>query len=269
MTPHPFLERGLTVLETRLTKPRGSFAPLAATRPFITLARETSAGATTVGQLLVPMLDEVLGEKGQGWVFLDKNLLTHALAQHHLPERLAQYLPEDRISEIKDIIGEFMGLHPPLWELEQQVLEAILQLAQVGRVIFVGRASFLVTKSLPAGFHVRLIASPEVRLRRTMALLKCDEKAAREHMQGTDRGRQRYMKTRFGSNADDPHLYDLVINTDRISAPTTARIIVDSLRDRLADLQSGLTEVGRQSDPAPAPAVAAGPPTPPEFSPEI
>jgi cytidylate kinase len=253
MTQHPFLERGLAVLETRLTKPLGPLATLTTARPFVTLSRETSAGATTVGQLLVPMLDEVLGEKGQGWVFLDKNLLAHALAQHHLPERLAQHLPEDRISELKGIIGEFMGLHPPLWELEQQVLESILQLAQVGRVIFVGRASFLATKSLPAGFHVRLVASLEVRVKRTMALLNCDETAAREHIQQTDRGRQRYLKTRFGRDADDPHLYDLVINTDRISAATTARIILDSLRDRLSDLQSGQTEPGRPSDPAPAP----------------
>lgn len=55
------------------------------------------------------------------------------------------------------------------------------------------------------------------------------------------------MKTRFGSDVGDPHLYDLVINTDRISAATTARIIVDSLRDRLSDLQSG------QAEPAAAP----------------
>jgi cytidylate kinase len=267
MTQHPFLERGLAVLETRLKIPPGQLAHLAAALPFITLSRETSAGATTVGQLLVPMLDEALGEKGQGWVFLDKNLLTYALAQRNLPERLAQHLPEDRISEMRGIIGEFMGLHPPLWELEQQVLEVILQLAQVGRVIFVGRASFLVTKSLPAGFHVRLVASPEVRLRRTMALLTCGETAAREHIQRTDRGRQRYLKTRFGSDVDDPHLYDLVINTNRISPATTARIIVDSLRDRLADLQAGETKV--QQGPEVASSLAAEPPASPGHSPAI
>ena len=248
MTQHSYLEQGLTLLETRFKNSSGQFARAAESRPFITLSRETSAGATTVGQLLVPLLDEALGEKGQGWVFLDKNLLAHLLAQHNLPERLAQHLPEDRISEIKGIIGEFMGLHPPLWELEQQVLEAILQVAQVGRVIFVGRASCLVTQSLPAGFHVRLVASPEVRLRRTMALLNCSEAAAKEHLQSTDRGRQRYLKARFGKEVDDPHLYDLVINTDRISAATTAHIIVSSLCDRLAGLQSGPASNGKRPE---------------------
>jgi len=237
MSQHSYLEQGLTLLETRFKGSAGQFMPAVA-RPFITLSRETSAGATTVGQMLVPLLNEALGEKDHPWVFLDKNLLAHALAQHHLPERLAQHLPEDRISEIKGIIGEFMGMHPPLWELEHQVLEAILQIAQIGRVIFVGRASFMVTKSLPAGFHVRLIASYEVRLHRTRELLQCSEAEARAHMQRTDRGRGRYLKARFGKDPDEPHLYDLVINTDRISPRTTARIIVSSLCDRLAGLES-------------------------------
>jgi len=240
MSHHAYLERGLAVLETRL-KPAGLAGQLpypGEPRPFITLSRETCAGATTVGQLLVPMLDEALGEKGQGWVFLDKNLIAHALAQHNLPARLAEYLPEDKISEINGIIGELTGLHPPLWELEQEVLETILQLAQVGRVILVGRASFVVTKPLPAGFHVRLVASVEVRIQRMMAMLNCSEAVAQEQIRKADRGRRRYLKTRFSSDVEDVHLYDLVINTDRITAATTARIVVDALRDRLTGLRT-------------------------------
>ncbi len=239
MSQHAYLERGLTVLEARL-KPAaqaGQVGYPVEPRPFITLSRETCAGATTVGQLLVPMLDEALGEPGHPWVFLDKNLIAHALAQRNLPERLAEYLPEDKISEINGIIGELTGLHPPLWELEQEVLETILQLAQVGRVILVGRASFVITKSLPAGFHVRLVASEEVRIRRMMSMLNCSEALAREQIRKADRGRRRYLRARFGDNPEDVHLYDMVINTDRISAATTGRIIVDALRDRLTGLR--------------------------------
>jgi cytidylate kinase len=251
VSQHAYLERGLTVLEARL-KPAGQpgqlpypFEP----RPFVTLSRETCAGATTVGQALVPMLDEALGEPGQPWVFLDKNLIAHALAQRNLPARLAEYLPEDKISEINGIIGELAGLHPPLWELEQEVLETILQLAQVGRVILVGRASFVITKSLPAGFHVRLVASEEVRTRRMMGLLNCSEAVARDQLRKADRGRRRYLQARFGDNPEDVHLYDLVINTDRISAETTARIIVDALRHRLRGLKSSPAPFEARADP--------------------
>lgn len=233
------LERGLAVLEARLKDPvatgPGHYAP--EVRPFITLSRETGAGATTVGTLLVPLLDRALGEKSQGWVLLDKNLINHALAQRNLPERLAEHLPEDKISEIDAIIGELVGLHPPLWELEQQVVEAILQLAQVGRVILVGRASCLVTRSLPGGLHVRLVAPPDVRARRMTVLLNCDEATAREHIRRTDRARQRFLRTHYEREINDPHLYDLVANTDQIAPDILAHLIVQALCERIDRLR--------------------------------
>ena len=240
MPQHAYLEQGLAVLETRLKIPQsGQIGRAPEARPFITLGRETGAGATTTGQLLVPLLDQALGEKGQGWIFLDKNLLAHVLAQHNLPERLAAHLPEDKISEIKAIIGEWVGLHPSLWELEHKVAEAILQLAHVGRVVIAGRAACLITQSLPGGFHVKLVASPEVRAQRMMKLLNCDAAVATAHNRKTDLARRRYVKARFGQDIDDPHHYDLVINTDRMSAAAVARLIVEAVHGRHADLQTG------------------------------
>ena len=246
-----YLERGLTVLETRLQGPLqpGPGGRRTEVRPFITLGRETGAGATTIGNLLVPMLDETLGEKDQGWVFLDKNLLAHALARHQLPERLADYLPEDKISETKSVIGELMGMHPSIWQLEHQVAEAILQLAHVGRVVLAGRAAYLITQSLPGGFHVKLVAPLETRIPRMMALLGCDAAAAAAHIRKTDRARRRYVKTRFGRDIDDTHLYDLVINTERISPASAASLIVAALRDRLTGLRE---EMGAETRPAAA-----------------
>jgi len=250
MPQRTYLERGLSVLEARLQNPQPGFTGHAIdAHPFITLSRETGAGATTLGTLLIPQLDEAFGEEGQGWVFLDKNLLAQALARRNLPERLAEHLPEDKISEIKAVIGELVGLHPPLWDVERQVAEAILQLAHMGRVILVGRASFLITRSLPSGLHVRLVASLEVRIKRMMGLLDCSAAEAEEYIRKMDRGRQRHLRTRFEQDIEDPHTYDLVINTDRMSPQTVAHLVMRALHDRLADLQAG---VGVKAPPAAA-----------------
>ena len=239
MTQRSHVETGLSVLEARLQNPQpATIRRPAEVRPFITLGRETGAGATTTGQALVPLLDQAFKEQGQGWVFLDKNLLAHALATHNLPERLAQHLPEDKISEIKAVVGELVGLHPSLWELEHKVAEAILQLANVGQVVIAGRAAYLITRSLPGGFHVKLAASAEVRIGRMMRLLNCDGAAAAAHIRKTDRARRRFVRTRFERDPDDPHLYDLVINTDQMSPGAVARIILEGLRNRLRDLDA-------------------------------
>ncbi len=234
MPSHTYLDHGLTILNTRMQEPGASSSPRSAGEapPFITLSREACAGATTLGQLLLPLLDRDFGLESKSWMFLDKNLLNFALSSRQLPERLADMLPEDRISEIKGIIGELVGLHPPLWQLEQQIGETILQLARSGRVIFAGRAAHLLTWSLPGGFHVRLVASKETRIRRMMDLRKCDWAAAEEMIGLSDTARRRFVKTNFGTDIDDPHTYDLVINTDRLSPAAVAVLVHEGLKQR-------------------------------------
>jgi len=236
MTPHQYLEQGLTVFEARLRNPAESPAPHpgAAIRPFITISRETGAGATTLGQRLLPLLDQRFGSAEQPWMLLDKNLLTHALTFHHLPESLAEFLPEDRMPEFKGVIGELLGLHPPLWQLEERVTEAIRHLAKNGRVIFIGRAAHLITATFPGGFHLRLVASREARIRRMMALLNCDATAAAAHIRQNDHARRRFLRTYFDADIDDAHCYDMVLNTDRIDAATAAPLVAEALGQLLA-----------------------------------
>ena len=119
MATHTYLDQGLTIFHARLKTPQTraeAEANSPALHPFITISREACAGATALGEKLVPLLDEQIGQEGRSWIFLDKDLITHALTKHQLPERLSEYLPEDRVSEIKSLIGELIGLHPSIWE---------------------------------------------------------------------------------------------------------------------------------------------------------
>ncbi len=236
MVPHTYLEQGLSVLHARLRTPPTDRRPdrQAEVRPFLTLSRETGAGATTLGRELLPRLDREFPVPGHPWVLLDRDLLAHALTHHQLPTSLANYLPEDRISEIQAAIGELVGLHPSLWQLEQKVAEAILQLAHVGQVILVGRAAHLITGDLPAGLHVRLVASTETRTARVAAALGSDPEQAAAHLAKTDDARRRFVRKHFNREIDDPTSYDLIVNTDRVSAPAAASIVVAALRERLA-----------------------------------
>jgi cytidylate kinase len=90
---------------------------------------------------------------------------------------------------------------------------------------------------------VKLVASPEVRAQRMMKLLNCDAAA---HNRKADLARRRYVKARSGQDIDDPHHYDLVINTDRMAPAAVARLIVEALHGRLADLQAGTKGENRQ-----------------------
>lgn len=236
MTPHTYLEHGLSVLHARLRTPRqpGHAGAPADVRPFITLSRETGAGATTLGQELVTRLDREAADDTR-WVLLDRDLLDQALKHHRLPATLAEYLPEDRVSEIRATIGELVGLHPSLWQLEQKVAEAVLQLAHVGHVILAGRAAHLITRALPGGLHVRLVASRDNRIARTAQARQCSAVEAARYIDTQDEARRRFVRANFDADLEDPHSYDLVLNTDHLSPRAAADIVFAALQQRLSD----------------------------------
>ncbi len=193
--------------------------------PFVTISRQAGAGGITIGEKLVAYLWE--NDRGSGcpWAIFDKTLVNRVLEEHHLPEKISQYMPESKVSQVDDIMEELFNLHPSEWTLIHKTSETILKLAQMGNVILVGRGSNIVARSLENGFHVRLIASPEKRIEHLQEYYKLDRKRALKFMEKEDKGRRDYVKEYFDKNIDDPLLYDLVINTDRISYDQAAKLI--------------------------------------------
>jgi cytidylate kinase len=193
--------------------------------PFVTISRQAGAGGITVGRMLETYLKEHDKKVDCPWTLFDKDLVKKVAEDHNLPERLAEYMKEDKVSEIKEILDEIFQLHPPDWVLAHKTSETILHLAEMGHVIVVGRGSNIVTKKLPDGFHVRLVGPYEKRLLHIQSYYGFSLKASEEFIKKEDEGRKKYLKTYFGQNIDDPLLYDLVINTDSISYGEAARII--------------------------------------------
>jgi cytidylate kinase len=124
---------------------------------------------------------------------------------------------------------ELFGLHPPSWLLVRKVTETILHLAELGNVILIGRGAAVATASLEHVFHVRLVSALGKRIQRIQELNHLSKQAALRFIEQEDRGRERYLKKYFKADVDDPLLYDLTINTDRISHDQAAQLITDAM----------------------------------------
>ncbi len=223
------LERCHTFINCHLKAPRAvhPFAEEPACRA-VTISRQTGSGGHVVAEKLAEILQARSPEHSCHWTVFDRNLVETVLSDHHLPSRLAQFMPEDRISEISDTMDELFGLHPPSWELVRNTSETILHLADMGRVILLGRAANLITARLPHVFHVRLVGSLEKRVEHIQSLSELEAREARDRIQSEDAGRRRYLKKYFGKDIDDPLLYHMVLNTDVVSYDEAARIIADA-----------------------------------------
>ncbi len=198
---------------------------VSAARPAVTISRECGSGGRTVAQMLAKYLQGRFPQGQPPWRVLDRNLAEKVLADHDLPQRIVRFMPEDRVSEVADVIDELLGLRPSSWILVQQTAATILRLAKEGHVVLVGRGANIITSHLEHVLHVRLVGSLPRRCERIQQLYGLDKKAALRFIQKEDRGRKRYLRKHFGKDAESVLGYHLVINTDFVTYQRAAQVI--------------------------------------------
>ena len=201
-------------------------------RRTVTISRQAGCGAFVVAEKLAHYLQSHSAGNACPWMVFDRNLMDKVLEDHNLPACLAKFLPEDRVSELEDIIADVFGVHPPSTTVIHQVAETMLKLAEAGNVILIGRAANIVTASLPHVLHVRLVAPLEKRIEHACQFYhdyNKNEAQARKFCLREDAARQRYFKKYFGADIEDPLLYHMIINTGLVSYDDAARIIGDAV----------------------------------------
>jgi cytidylate kinase len=219
--------RCLTYLETQLgpqaPKPRSTHAPT------VTLSRMTGSGGTAVADRLADILQTRRPGHPAPWTVFHRSLIEKVIADHHLPKDFSRFMPENRVSYIQDTLEELFGLHPSASALVTQIAETILGLAELGNCILVGRGAHLVLAKCPSALHVRLVGSLDHRTQRVATAQSIPADEAREFIKTEDAARRRYLRTHFDADIDDPVGYDLVVNTDDLSAHAVADLIAHAV----------------------------------------
>jgi len=182
----------------------------------LTLSREAGSGAHDIAERLATRLQANEESGKRPWTVFDKELVSKVLEDHNFPARMAEFIPEDRRTELQEVVEELFGLRPPSWTLIQHISETILKLVELGNVILIGRGANVVTRHQSQVLHVRLVGSEEGRATRLAESRQLSRKAALEALRKEDRGRARYLKKYFDAAIDDPLLYHLTLNTDWI-----------------------------------------------------
>jgi cytidylate kinase len=198
-------------------------------RRAVTISRQAGCGALAVAEELARYLQEHSPHHAASWTVFDRNLMEKVLEDHDLPTRLAQFLPEDRVSYLEDIMADLVQAYPPSQMVVRHTTETILKLASVGNVILIGRGGNIITARLPNMFHVRLVAPLEDRIEHSCKSYGMTKTAARKFCLREDFGRERYLKKYFNADINDPLLYHLIINTGLVGYGDAAKLIGDAM----------------------------------------
>jgi cytidylate kinase len=108
----------------------------------------------------------------------------------------------------------------------RQVME---ELANKGGVVILGRAGQVILRDHPEVLHVRVVAPKRLRVERISRRHGISLQASEAQVEASDRYRQAYLRRFYHVRGDDSDLYDLFINTGRLSPGGAANLICEAL----------------------------------------
>ncbi len=169
-----------------------------------------------------------LGSQGCAVAREVANRLEYKLVWRELINQAARQagVPEVALDTI-DELG-LLGLHPSRearLAYHNAVRQIMEELASQGKVVIVGRAGQAILRERPDALHVKIIAPEGLRAERLAARKNISPEAAAAQVQASDRARRDYLRRYYQARWDDPQLYDLVLNTARLSVPQAADLV--------------------------------------------
>ncbi|HYK88368.1 MAG TPA: cytidylate kinase-like family protein [Acidobacteriota bacterium] len=203
---------------------------------FITISRRRGSLGDAIAHDLARRL---------GWQVFDREIVDHIALHSNVRQTLVEQLDERAQNLIHESVQRLLnmaaGASFGAEEYRDALLKALAFVAGRGDAILVGRGANFALRSESGGFHIRIVASPEVRIRRLMQRWQISLADARQRIDQMDSERRNFVRHHFKQDIDDFRHYDAVFNTDNL----TARQVADSI---MAMLSGTVPEIESSSD---------------------
>lgn len=119
-------------------------------------------------------------------------------------------------------------------------------LAHEGNVLILGRGGQMLLKNYPGALHVQTVAPFTQRIEVVMSRYGLSEREAQQRVRASDRARFDYLRRYHDVDWLDPTLYHLVLNTARLPAPATVKLIVAAHES--VDQEETVADTDKKSD---------------------
>ena len=198
-------------------------------KKIITISREFGSGGRTVGHLIADKL---------GIPFYDKELVDHiALESGFAPKFVEEHGEHSPSSSLfsyafvpQGVPGVMNGLSTAdfLWNIQCNV---ILQLADKGPCVIVGRNADYILKDRPDCLHAYIHADLDFRADRIVRLYGESEKSPQARLQEKDKRRRVNYQHYTGRSWGQAQNYDICLDSGRLGVEQCADIIINMVQN--------------------------------------
>lgn len=206
--------------------------------PFITISRQAGAGGRTLMERLVDRLREIDPAPDAPWTGYDRELVEQVAREYHVSPTRIEHLGNQPHSWLDDLIR---GLSPTAFTeseiaVTRHTAHTMHGLAERGRAIIVGRGGVLVTRDLPGGLHLHLVAPEQDRIAHLASRRGLSQDDAADQVRGIDANRQSFYRRYFPNRSLTPDLYTMTLNTSAMGDDAMVDVVVTAVHHVAAAL---------------------------------
>jgi cytidylate kinase len=162
-------------------------------------------------------------------------------------DELVEELGLDRDSAVAQLEREGVLPYQPSQDYLHLTRGVILDYAQEGDAVIVGRGGQMILRRRPGVLHVQVVGKFEVRVCNICEREGVKWREAAYRLREADEERAAYMRRFYGVDWLDPGLYDLVLNTDQI--PDEAAVDMIVLAAEAVDRAAGAEATAECAEP--------------------
>jgi cytidylate kinase len=186
----------------------------------ITISHQMGAGGSEIGMAVAQRL---------GYRYVDQELIQDAVHRYGLLEEKLSHLDESKPTLFERFDAETRHYITILQT-------TLLEFAEADNVVLMGRGGQWLLRGIPHALHLRVIAPFDRRVKRwikrttELTAETPTQRAAAEFVRRDDtekKGRMRYL---YEVDNDEPTLYDIVVNTDKLPADAAVEMIERAAR---------------------------------------
>lgn len=188
----------------------------------ITLAREFGCEGYVVAEKIKEILEVKTGEI---WNVFDKQLLEKVHKDANISEEILRDLgdPSYHFDTLATLIPNWTS-HS---EAFHHVMKTILQLAEGGNCVIVGRGGAYITQNFENCYHFRLEAPESFRIDSIARRMSFDKDKATELVRANQQSREQFISDYFKVDITSSDYYDMIFNNHRVASDVIARVIAD------------------------------------------
>jgi cytidylate kinase len=204
-------------------------APPKEVLPIVTVSRQRGSSGSYIARRISEELD---------YAYIHRQIIDIICAKAGYRRRIVESLDGRVQSQINLWVeGILHDKYVDSSDYFKYLYHIITVLAHHGGQVLLGRGgNFVLT--LNTGFHIRVVAPMKRRVEKIMEFANVDHKAAMDAIEESDKDRSNFIRSNFRKDINDPHYYDLVLNTGIIEVEDAVGTAATAIAAKFRTLRS-------------------------------